>query len=173
MSSTLHSHDLDIALTGHLPLASAAADGKQSVPSRASPTTISRRPSSLTGTMNRPPCKSGAKAQFSLKATVLSLIAASPTAMAACISLQGSTTCPAFQSASVSTDPVVVGLLYVLFLPLTPIQRRMCPIRARTATGGYAWVLTRHSPFLRFVSSTSTFDQQMQSYVQTSYVQEK
>ncbi|KAH8912503.1 hypothetical protein BR93DRAFT_963670 [Coniochaeta sp. PMI_546] len=59
--------------------------------------------------------------------------------MAACIPLKGSTTCPAFQSASVSTDSFVVGLF----------------------------------PFLQFVSSTDTFDQQMRSYLQTSYVQEK
>lgn len=29
------------------------------------------------------------------------------------------------------------------------------------------------SPFLQFVSSTETFDQQLSSYVSTSYVQEK
>lgn len=48
------------------------------------------------------------------KVLVFSVLASIPTAMAACISLQGSTTCPAFQSASVSTDSTLVGFLYVL-----------------------------------------------------------
>ncbi|KAL1861593.1 hypothetical protein VTK73DRAFT_7007 [Phialemonium thermophilum] len=59
--------------------------------------------------------------------------------MAACIPLKGSTTCSAFQSASVSTDSFLVGLF----------------------------------PFLQFVSDTSSFDEQLRAYVQTSYVQEK
>ncbi|KAK3938788.1 hypothetical protein QBC46DRAFT_159967 [Diplogelasinospora grovesii] len=77
--------------------------------------------------------------QASTRAVLLSLLSTSPTAMAACISLQGSKTCSAFQSSSVSTDSFVVGLF----------------------------------PFLQYVSNTETFDQQLQSYVQTSYVQEK
>lgn len=52
-------------------------------------------------------------AQPSVRTLLLSLISASPAAMAACIPLKGSTTCSAFQSASVSTDSFVVGLLYV------------------------------------------------------------
>ncbi|KAK2071128.1 hypothetical protein P8C59_005577 [Phyllachora maydis] len=59
--------------------------------------------------------------------------------MAACISLQGSTTCPAFQSASVSTDSTLVGFF----------------------------------PFLQYVSNRATFDQELSSYVQSSYVEEK
>ena len=49
----------------------------------------------------------------STRAVLLSLISASPGAMAACVSLQGSKACNAFQSASVSTDGFLVGLLYV------------------------------------------------------------
>ncbi|KAF4636284.1 hypothetical protein G7Y89_g1793 [Cudoniella acicularis] len=57
-----------------------------------------------------------------------------------CISLQGSTQCPAFSSASISTtDSTVVG----------------------------------YFPFLKFVSSTTTFDEQLSAYISTSYVQEK
>jgi hypothetical protein len=46
---------------------------------------------------------------------VLSLLAAAaPVAMAAgCISLAGSTACPAFSSSSISTGPTLTGLLYV------------------------------------------------------------
>ncbi|KAK1750971.1 hypothetical protein QBC47DRAFT_89999 [Echria macrotheca] len=44
------------------------------------------------------------------KAILLSLLSTSPAAMAACIPLRGSKACNAFQSASVSTDPFVVGL---------------------------------------------------------------
>ncbi|KAL8347296.1 hypothetical protein RB601_003200 [Gaeumannomyces tritici] len=70
---------------------------------------------------------------------VSSLLSSAPVAMAACISLRGSTACPAFQSASISNDDFLVGLF----------------------------------SFLRFVDSTSSFDTQLQSYVRTSYVQEK
>lgn len=46
---------------------------------------------------------------------VLSLLAAAaPVAMAeSCISLAGSTACPAFSSSSISTGPTLTGLLYV------------------------------------------------------------
>ena len=41
-----------------------------------------------------------------------SILAAAPSAMAqSCISLSGSTTCPAFSSASISTNPTLIGLL--------------------------------------------------------------
>ncbi|KAK0643678.1 hypothetical protein B0T16DRAFT_332672 [Cercophora newfieldiana] len=59
--------------------------------------------------------------------------------MAACIPLQGSKECSAFQSASVSTDSFLVGLF----------------------------------PFLQFVSDAKTFDERMQSYLQTDYIREK
>lgn len=72
-------------------------------------------------------------------AALLSILSATPTAMAACISLSGSTTCPAFDSASVSTSDFLKGLF----------------------------------PFLQYVNDTTTFDEQMKSYVQTSYVEEK
>lgn len=48
-------------------------------------------------------------------AALMTLFAAAPAAMAeSCISLSGSTTCPAFSSASISTDSTMIGLLYVL-----------------------------------------------------------
>ncbi len=110
-----HSHDLAITLTQHLPLATAAPDGEQHAPCRASSTLIPRS-SDLKRTMGRSPGRSSTRAQPSVRTALLSLISASPAAMAACIPLKGSTTCPAFQSASVSTDNFVVGLLYVLIL---------------------------------------------------------
>lgn len=56
-----------------------------------------------------------------------------------CISLQGSTACPSFQSASISTDSTLVGFF----------------------------------SFLQFVSDRASFDAQLESYVQTTYVQDK
>ncbi|TVY71465.1 hypothetical protein LSUE1_G007366 [Lachnellula suecica] len=74
------------------------------------------------------------------RTTLLSILAAAPTAMAeTCISLSGSTQCPAFNASSISTDSTLVGLF----------------------------------PFLQYVSSTTTFDEQLSSYVSTSYVQQK
>jgi hypothetical protein len=50
---------------------------------------------------------------------LLSILAATPTAMAAtCIPLAGSTTCSAFSSASVSLDSTLIGFLYVFELPM-------------------------------------------------------
>jgi len=60
-------------------------------------------------------------ARTSLKSVLLASLSASPAAMAQCIPLQGSTTCSAFQSSSVSTDSFLVGLLYVFLL-----RRRCC-----------------------------------------------
>ncbi|KAK6077589.1 SH3 domain-containing protein [Seiridium cupressi] len=57
----------------------------------------------------------------------------------ACIPLSGSTTCPAFQSASISTNTTLVQIY----------------------------------PFLQYVSDRASFDSQLESYVQTSYVQQK
>ncbi|KAI9167037.1 hypothetical protein HJFPF1_03156 [Paramyrothecium foliicola] len=77
------------------------------------------------------------------KAT-MALLLASPAVVAAqaaggCISLQGSTACSAFQSASVSTSQQLINLF----------------------------------SFLRFVSDRSSFDEQLSSYVRTTYLQEK
>ena len=56
--------------------------------------------------------------RFNTRTALLSIIAASPLAMAQnCISLSGSTQCPAFSSASISTDSALVGFLYVLSHP--------------------------------------------------------
>ncbi|XMA17860.1 hypothetical protein WAI453_010651 [Rhynchosporium graminicola] len=77
---------------------------------------------------------------FNTKTVLLGALAAVPGAMAQnCISLAGSTQCPAFSSASISTDSTLVG----------------------------------YFPFLQFVSSTSTFDEQLRAYLSTSYVQQK
>ncbi|TLS30435.1 hypothetical protein PpBr36_02928 [Pyricularia pennisetigena] len=47
----------------------------------------------------------------SIRSLVLStFLSSAPVSMAACISMQGSTACPAFQSASVSNDDFIVGL---------------------------------------------------------------
>lgn len=51
---------------------------------------------------------------FNTKTVLLGALAAVPGAMAQnCISLSGSTQCPAFDSASISTDSTLVGFLYV------------------------------------------------------------
>lgn len=71
---------------------------------------------------------------------LLSLLASSPAVMAQqCISLSGSTACPAFTRSSVSTNTTLVGLF----------------------------------PFLAYVSSRETFDEQLTSYINTAYVQTK
>ncbi|KAH6659260.1 hypothetical protein BKA67DRAFT_529426 [Truncatella angustata] len=57
----------------------------------------------------------------------------------ACISLSGSTACPAFTSSSISTNTTLVNLY----------------------------------PFLQYVSDRASFDSQLESYVQTTYVQSK
>ncbi|RDL39942.1 uncharacterized protein BP5553_04282 [Venustampulla echinocandica] len=75
-------------------------------------------------------------------AALLSILAVAPSAMAQgnCISLKGSTQCPAFSSSSISTtNDTLLG----------------------------------YFPFLRFVSSTETFDDQLKTYISTSYAQEK
>ena len=55
--------------------------------------------------------------RFNTRTALLSILAAAPVAMAQdCISLSGSTQCPAFSSASISTDSTLVGFLYVLSL---------------------------------------------------------
>lgn len=110
-----HSHDLATTLTQHLPLATAAPDGEQNASRRASSPIIQQSPDRK-HTMGRSPGRNSAAARPSVRTIFLSLVSASPAAMAACIPLKGSTTCPAFQSASVSTDSFVVGLLYVLIL---------------------------------------------------------
>ena len=59
------------------------------------------------------PARRRARTRLGMRTAFLSLLSTSPTAMAACVSLQGSTKCPAFQSSSVSTSSFLVGLLYV------------------------------------------------------------
>jgi hypothetical protein len=77
---------------------------------------------------------------FNTRTALLSVLATVPGVMAqSCISLSGSTQCPAFSSASISTDSSLIGFF----------------------------------PFLQYVSSIETFDQQLSAYVSTAYVQEK
>lgn len=75
-----------------------------------------------------------------------------------CISLAGSTTCPAFASASISTDSTLVGFLYVHY--------------ASQQTAVPAADLSRSS-FLQFVNDRASFDAQLASFVQTTWVQDK
>jgi hypothetical protein len=107
-----HSHDLAIPVKQRLPLATAALHGEQHSPRPAS-SASARLSSTPKVSMRAPSSRRSATAQPSVKSILLSLISASPAAMAACVPLKGSTTCPAFQSASVSTDSFMVGLLYV------------------------------------------------------------
>lgn len=55
------------------------------------------------------------------RTALLSILATAPAAMAQnCISLSGSTQCPAFNASSISTDSTLVGLLYVFLADLAP-----------------------------------------------------
>ena len=103
------------------------------------------------------------------RSLLLSLLAA-PVAMARdCVPLTGSRSCSAFQSASISGDSFMIGLLCVELFPLlTP-----CLGAGGCRLPGVMRLTFRHSPFLKDVTSTETFDQQLEAYVQTSYVQEK
>lgn len=76
-----------------------------------------------------------------------------------CISLDGSTACPAFSSASISTDSTLVGYLYASRLPSTSPTAPAADIS--------------HSSFLQYVSDRASFDSQLESFVKTTWVQEK
>lgn len=107
-----HSHDFEASLIPQPHLATAAVDAQQDATQPAS--VASTGPSLASNfTMSRSSSRSSTKAQPSVRTVLLSLISASPAAMAVCIPLQGSTACSAFQAASVSTDSFLVGLLYV------------------------------------------------------------
>lgn len=96
------------------------------------------------------------------RTVLLSALATLPGAMAqSCISLSGSTQCPAFPSASISTGPDVAGLLSV---PSATIPSHLVTAADHCRL---------HSPFLQFVSNTQSFDQQLSAHVATSYVQQK
>lgn len=86
--------------------------------------------------------------------TLLALAATVPgtTAQANCVSLQGSSTCPAFSQASISTN--LTGDLYVE------------PRKTRVDRP-----LTLCSSFLSFVSDVQSFDNQLRSYISTTYTQ--
>ncbi|KAI5917219.1 hypothetical protein F4810DRAFT_705052 [Camillea tinctor] len=82
------------------------------------------------------------RSNWRIGSLLLPILSAAPVAMAAdgsCISLSGSTTCPSFQAASVSTSSAVSGIYQ----------------------------------FLKYVSDTTSFDEQLRQYVSGSYLQEK
>ena len=74
------------------------------------------------------PARRRARTRLGMRTAFLSLLSTSPTAMAACVSLQGSTKCPAFQSSSVSTSSFLVGLLYVSALGLARSLSTRCAV---------------------------------------------
>lgn len=88
------------------------------------------RPTSMT------PAQGMAKSAILLSSLLGSALVS---AQSGCISLEDSTTCPAFSSASVATSGFVADLY----------------------------------PFLQFVSDRESFDEQLLSYVQTTFVQNK
>ncbi|OWP06441.1 hypothetical protein B2J93_9214 [Marssonina coronariae] len=97
-------------------------------------------PAQTGGRRKGPSTRKQRPGSFKTRTLLLSALTTIPGAMAqSCISLSGSTQCPAFTSASVSTDSTLVGLF----------------------------------PFLRSVTSTSTFDDQLSAHVSTSYVEQK
>lgn len=75
-----------------------------------------------------------------------------------CISLAGSTSCPAFASASISTDSTLVGFLYVCHIYRNAMVHAADHLR---------------SSFLRSVTDRASFDSQFESYVQTTWVADK
>jgi hypothetical protein len=87
-------------------------------------------------------------------ALLLSVLAASlPVSMAQqnCVSLQGSSACPAFSAASISTN--LTGDLYA--------PPHLCP----------SSLTTMCSSFLSFVSDVRSFDDRLRTYIATTYSQ--
>lgn len=148
----------DISETPNYPAVEVSSfyDGSQ-VERAQSPETL-RRSTMLTHTSrtNRASSRKQRSIPLNTRTALISILAIAPGTMAQnCISLSGSTECPAFSNASISTDSTLAGYLYVI------------------ASSQHLPKLIVNSPFLQYVSSTSTFDQQLSSYVQTSYVAEK
>ena len=89
---------------------------------------LASRNRSRIGTVSRIASKDGTrnhssrrrKQRSSTKAVLLSILASTPLAMADCVSLQGSSQCPAFTSSSI--DNTLTGLLYVSHLLLVSIN---------------------------------------------------
>ncbi|KAI0597884.1 hypothetical protein F4775DRAFT_584072 [Biscogniauxia sp. FL1348] len=82
------------------------------------------------------------RSSWRIRSLLLPILSTVPVAVAAdgsCVSLSGSTTCPSFQAASVSTSSAVSGIYQ----------------------------------FLKYVSDTTSFDEQLRQYVSGSYLQEK
>ncbi len=101
-----------------------------------------------------------------MRRSAMALLSSMPALAAAqdsgqCISLQDSKTCPAFQSASISTSESLINTLYAKL----PTHSRLLPVPAL--------IHPRCSPFLQFVSDTSSFDNQLSTYVQTTYVKDR
>lgn len=96
---------------------------------------------------------------FTIRNIILSLISTLHIVTAQnCIELAGSTMCPAFSQASVSTtDSLVVSLLYGCL----------------TFPQFHLLILKFSSPFLQSVSSTASFDEHLGTYVSSLYVKKK
>jgi|SRR6266536_1039159 len=77
----------------------------------------SLRASTMVSRKGREDCSSKRKPRlmgFNTKTALLSVLATAPSVMAQnCISLAGSTQCPAFSSSSISTSNTLIGFLYV------------------------------------------------------------
>ena len=149
-----HSHDLAITLKSQPALAIAAPAGERHSPQRVS-SAIALQPPTPRNPTSRSSRRSSAMSQPSVRTVLLSLISASPAAMAACISLEGSTACSAFQSASISTDSFVLGLLYVRIL-LGPVGvqgrvRRLDVTGTNLSGQSFSSVRVRH----RFIRSAT------------------
>jgi hypothetical protein len=123
-----------------------------------------------TGCRDRRSGRRGARP--STRAVILSLLSSSPTAMARCISLKGSTTCPAFENASVSLDSTLIGFLYVLSRLAEGSSASADAVREPSHIR-LSGLLIQGSPFLQYVSDRASFDSQLQTFVQTTYVQEQ
>jgi hypothetical protein len=70
------------------------------------------------------------------------------------VSLQGSKACPAFGSASIDTSQS--ANLYV------KLHDRTCQVNTNSV---------EYSPFLQYVSDTESFDDNLKSYISTTYNQ--
>jgi hypothetical protein len=87
------------------------------IDSSPSPHRLRIMPSAAAGRGDRGSSKQrpGFMKRFNTRTALLSILAITPGAMTqSCIPLAGSTQCPAFSSASISTDSTLVGFLYVV-----------------------------------------------------------
>lgn len=76
---------------------------------------------------------------------------------AKCIPLSGSTSCPAFNASSVSTNPALFGDLYVSSVLFSADASMPC-------------LTAVCSPFLQYVSDVAELDKQLDIYAKSLYV---